>query len=476
MNPPSSVSARAVVRPADNGSVPINPGMGWMLFFYDNRLDAYGARLAPEDTLEDFPGFSVVYLRLAWCYIEPQPGRFDWSIIDGPCQRFIAAGKQVGFLFSCCEGHSNIIHAAPQWLQQAGARGAWFERGGVRYWEPTYDDPVFLKYLERFLAQVARRYDGDPNVAFYDIGSYGIWGEGHTFHSTKLPCTPEMVELHLSLHERLFTKTLLTLNDDLLVSGYGKDRPALLACARRWAAKGRFSLRDDSILVSPGKRAYKSADIAQPFWPVAPVVLESEHYGGSKARGNWLDGSKFEEAMEVYHASYVSIHWWPREFYQECRELVDRMNRRLGFRLLPLEVSWPERVQPGGTMEVAAKWANTGVAPCYAGGHPALTLKTPKGGIVLTFVDEGFNVRSLPVGPPGQPPAMQQRAAFGVPGNVAPGQYEVFLSVGSAIGTPAIALPLDGDDGQRRYRLGSTTVLPAGDVSAWYSGMTVQTS
>ena len=246
----SSPQQRTILRLSDNGSVPINPGMGWMLFYYDNALDHYGTRLDATDLLEDFPGFSVAYFRLAWCYIEPRPGEFDWGVIDGPSQRFIDAGRQVGYLFSCCEGHSGIIYAAPQWLQQAGAKGKWFERQGKRYWEPIYDDPVFLKYLERFLGEVARRYDGDPNVAFYDIGSYGIWGEGHTFHSTKSPCSPEMVELHLSLHEKLFTKTLLTLNDDLLVSGYGEDRAGLLACAARWAAKGRFSLRDDSILVS----------------------------------------------------------------------------------------------------------------------------------------------------------------------------------------------------------------------------------
>jgi hypothetical protein len=34
----------------------------------------------------------------------------------------------------------------------------------------------------------------------------------------------------------------------------------------------------------------------------------------------------------------------------------------------------------------------------------------------------------------------------------------VYVSVGSRTGTPRIALPLPGDDGQRRYRLGSIRV------------------
>ena len=177
--------------------------------------------------------------------------------------------------------------------------------------------------------------------------------------------------------------------------------------------------------------------------------------------------------MEVYHASYLSIHWWPREFYRECQDLVDRMNRRLGYRLRPEEVSLPAQVQATGAMEITARWVNTGVAPCYGGGHPALTLKTPAGGVMLTFVDEHFNVRDLPVGPAGQAKAVDERITFALPGNVLPGQYEVYLSVGSAIGTPIIAMPLDGHDGQRRYRLGRIEVLPAEDSSRWHSGLVV---
>jgi len=35
-----------------------------------------------------------------------------------------------------------------------------------------------------------------------------------------------------------------------------------------------------------------------------------------------------------------------------------------------------------------------------------------------------------------------------------PGDYAVYVSVGRRDGTPRIALPLAGDDGQHRYRLG----------------------
>ena len=42
--------------------------------------------------------------------------------------------------------------------------------------------------------------------------------------------------------------------------------------------------------------------------------------------------------------------------------------------------------------------------------------------------------------------------------DVEPGTYSLFFSVGTASGTPVIALPLDGNDGQRRYRLGEIEI------------------
>jgi hypothetical protein len=41
-----------------------------------------------------------------------------------------------------------------------------------------------------------------------------------------------------------------------------------------------------------------------------------------------------------------------------------------------------------------------------------------------------------------------------------PGEYSVYVSVGTRTGNPAIALPLPEDDGHRRYRLGSIKISP----------------
>jgi hypothetical protein len=140
------------------------------------------------------------------------------------------------------------------------------------------------------------------------------------------------------------------------------------------------------------------------------------------------------------------------------------MNLRLGYRLQLAEASWPKTVRTEGSFRLATQWRNAGVAPCYPGGYPALTLKDAKGGIAGVFVDGGFDVRTLPVGPPGQAEIRAHEAEFTLPFNLGSGTYEAYLSVGTRTGTPRIALPLADSDGQRRYRLGTLTVTGDYDV------------
>ncbi len=451
-------SAFEVVRPADNRKALRNPSMGWTLHFYSNKLTNYGSRLKPSDTLDDFPGLSVIYLRLPWAYIEPEEGCFHWSVVDAPAQRWIDKGLQVAFRFTCSE--SWLEYATPKWVEKAGAKGYRCAVGkGVvpdgPLWEPDYGDPVFLEKLDRFLARAAARYDGNPNVAFIDVGSFGVWGEGHVFHTSRLSYPPSVVKKHIELYAKHFRKTLLAANDDFSF----QDKPGDKYGINRFAFSLGMTLRDDSVLVQPPPRMYFHADMAALVWRKRPVILEHEHYGPSKRRGAWGDGSYLIRAVEEYHASYLSIHWWPREFLKAERRLIDRINRRLGYRIQLREAAWPREIPLSGHFRIRSVWANAGVAPCYPGGYPAWTLKDSEGGIVAVFVDEEFNVRNLPVGPPGKAPLRNRIACFHCAPNMKAGTYRLFVSVGLRDGTPRIALPYDGEDGHRRYELGEVEVV-----------------
>ena len=125
---------------ADNGCALVNPMMGWTMHFYSNVLANYGSKLAPSDTLDDFPGLSTVYLRVPWAFVEPEEGKFVWELLDTPAQRWIEKGKYVAFRISAME--SWLYYATPKWVFDAGAKGYDVEGN---YIEPEYDDAIFME-------------------------------------------------------------------------------------------------------------------------------------------------------------------------------------------------------------------------------------------------------------------------------------------------------------------------------------------
>ena len=463
-NAAENAPGKVVVELQDDGRALYNPQMGWTMHFYSNVPSNYGSRLEPSDTLDWFEGCSTVYLRLPWAYLEPEEGVFNWAIVDTPAQRWIEKGKQIAFRFTTSENW--MEYATPKWVFDAGAKGIRYtwgqgEKADGACVDPEFDDPIYLEKLENFLKAAGERYNGNPHVAFIDVGTYGMWGEGHSnlgvwanqsFSRMDAERTLKVVKTHVDLHKKYFPDVLLCISDDVA----GAEKPGRDFPETDYALSQGVSLRDDSILVQPGDRAWFHAEMAQKFWPTLPVILEHEHYGPSKERGAWND-DLLMKSIEEYHASFMSIHSFPDAEWADLKDVVRKINRRIGYRLAPTRVEYPATVKIDEFFEVAWDLRNVGVAPCYKGGFVALTLKDGQGGIVSVLVDESFDVKELEVGAPGEAPIVRRVARFRI-GHVAPttkpGEYDVYLSVGTRDGTPIYELPFGDSDGSRRYKIG----------------------
>lgn len=463
-----TASPQVVVELADDGRALINPNMGWTMHFYSNITSNYGSRLEPSDALDWFEGCSTVYLRLPWAYLEPEEGVFNWAIVDAPAQRWISRGKKVAFRFTTSENW--LEYATPKWVFDAGAESIRYTWGvgpdpnGPTV-DPVFDDPIYLEKLRNFLAAAGKRYNNNPNVAFIDVGTYGMWGEGHSslgvwsaeaFSRMTPERTLEVVKTHIDLHCEFFPDVLLCISDDVA----GAEKPGADFPETDYALSKGVSLRDDSILVQPAPRQWFHAEMAQKFRPVLPIILEHEHYRPSKERGAW-DDEKLIQAVEEYGASYMSIHWFPQEEWAESKDAIRRINRRLGYRLFPSQIVYPKEVVIGEFFDVSWTLQNVGVAKCFNGGFVSLTILDEKGGIVAVLVDESFDVRDLPTAAPGRAPKVERTARFRV-GYVAPttkaGTYDVAISVGSRDGTPIYELPIPGGDALKRYKIGKITL------------------
>ena len=454
----SGNNALTLVTPVDHKKALVNPDMGWTMHFYSNNVTNYGSKLEPSDTLDDFPGLSTVYLRVPWSFIEPEEGKYNWELLDTPAQRWIEKRKKIALRITASE--SAIRWATPEWVYKAGAKGYdWkYKEKEAILWEPVYDDPVFLEKADQFIKQMANRYDNNPNVAFVDVGHFGLWGEGHTKKSGR-EYDFEVKKKHIDIYIKHFKNTLLCINDDLAAdaSEHGFNFPI-----SDYAYSKGVTLRDDSIMVNP--KPWYHAEMAQKFWPTLPVILEHQHYGGSVNRNAW-DKNSFLQSVEAYHASYMSIHWWPRELLDANRDVIEKINLRIGYRIQLKSFIWPTTVVLGQPFSVKTTWTNAGVAPCYPGGYPCITLKDEKGGIVSVLVDSILNMGTLKTSLAEETLPVELDSSFNIDPdfndpiktsnrNVKSGKYYLYVSVGRLDGTPTLELPYENNDGFKRYKMG----------------------
>ena len=73
-----------------------------------------------------------LYLRLAWSYLEPEEGVFDWSRIDEVVEKYVPLGYGISFRITCKETgtypgsvgqqKNDVMYATPVWVEKAGQK------------------------------------------------------------------------------------------------------------------------------------------------------------------------------------------------------------------------------------------------------------------------------------------------------------------------------------------------------------------
>ncbi len=336
-----------------------NPDKGWYVHFYDNGLFNYGGRLDADDMLDDFPFLDHIYMRLAWAYLEPSEGQFNWELIDKVIARF--EGKyRFAFRVTCKETDDTLPYATPKWVVDAGAKGNMVNG----YFEPEYGDPVFLEKLENFHKAFAKRYDNRDDVIYIDIGSYGDWGEGHCCCSSEKDWPFETLKKHIDIYLRNY-KTQLAVSDDIVGSRVDTECNDQLL---NYIIDNNITIRDDGVSVKYFAKKYgfdslRSGEIFDRAWRHFPTILELEHYSACKNVA-YNNGWPFLASCEGAHATYAGFHGFPREWLSENAKLAEIMGNKLGYWYCLNDVEIPDEIR-SGKFNIRCFWENIGSAPAY---------------------------------------------------------------------------------------------------------------
>jgi hypothetical protein len=365
-----------------------NPDKGWYHHMLDNGIHKY--LIQDEKQLTGFPGMDHLYLRLAWAFLEPEEGKFDWSYIDDIVEKYVPLGYRISFRISCKEtGKVNeavpteidgIRYATPYWVVKAGAKGIERPEFGSPSWTPDWNDPVYLEKLDNFHKAFAAKYDGLPWVRYVDVGSIGDWGEGHTWSSTRIPPTFDEVKTHIDIYLKHYKNTQIVVTDDLLASTKVETEKQELL---KYALKNKISLRDDSPMV----QGYMQNDLST--WTVRhpeffaevyktmPTVFELEHYGKVKSNGYWLgkNGAEiiqeykvtgadvFRNAVKIIRPTYIGFHGYLGEWLTDNPDFTKEMLNRCGYWYFPKSINSSQI--KNGKLSFEMEWLNKGVSPAY---------------------------------------------------------------------------------------------------------------
>jgi hypothetical protein len=428
----------------DATRVLVNPHKGWYHHFPDNHPNKYV--IARDADLLEFPGMDHVYVRLAWAYLEPREGQFDWAVIDRLIEKWTAHGLGIAFRISCKETSVDRIeqqYATPRWVKEAGAQGGHYRNGETvgpdGPWEPVWDDPVFFAKLDRFLAAFAARYDRQPWVRYVDIGSIGDWGEGHCWAGSRKDLSFAVRKLHVDLHLKYFRRVPLVISDDYV---YALKEPAERELLHRHILANGISYRDDSIMVNgyfsgtSDSFTVRSPEFFADAYRRTPTVFELEHYGKVKQLGNWdvRPGSAaakfgqgktgpdfFRGALQLLHATYIGYHGDARQWLDDNPELTRELLNRCGYWLFPVSLGIPSTVLAGTAAPFRLTIDNRGVAPPYQ----PYELRVKFAGDHASWV--GVVGRADKSWLPGAPIVVQEQLA--VPADLKPGRYAVSLGL-----------------------------------------------
>lgn len=354
----------------DTAKICSNPHKGWSVHYFSNSISNYGDRLAANDSLPDFPGLNDMYFRLAWSYLEPKEGEYNWKLIDTLIEKWTRWGHTVSFRITSKE--TGIVYATPEWVRLAGAKGNFVNHPDlkIKAWAPEYDDPVFLQKLNNFHKAFAEKYDGRPWVEYVDIGSLGDWGETHTAYSGWKDIPVEIVKKHIDLYKRWYKKTTLIISDDAIGQRDTDDGADYIIFD--YALKNGIGFRDDSPNVTWyknlgfGPSCIRTPELFSATYKKIPVVLESDHYGDVVKDNMWNKGQGLLKAIYETHASLVGFHYYPREWLRENYTYAKKITNIAGYWYFPKFAMLPDTLRKNSNYNyLRLTWENHGVAPAY---------------------------------------------------------------------------------------------------------------
>ncbi len=446
----SSAEPMTTVTPKPLTGPLTNPGNGVASFH-----NGYGE----TPSLENYPDTGIEYDRFYWSELEPKEGQYNFQLVDTAFHHAAQhkPAMNVGLRFMTLDEPSSGSKI-PEWLIQKGIKGVW--TSGHKTFVPALDDPLFIEYSQRLLNAFGKRYDGNTNLAYIDIGMVGSWGEWHNSNfPTATPLleryTPAQLEKYVTMHFAAFPKTPKI----MLISG-GAALASAVKQGAGWRADCWGDWHNFTVEWSHMKDDYperlQAANNAYPGfnngWKKAPISLEicghmSEWQAVHRYTREQVQAT-FDWAL-AQHASTINLK--SSRVPKEYRDIVDNALTKLGYRFRLASLAHESTLVKGQSLTLNSQWFNDGVAPIYL--HYALAYRVVNAGNKV--VAEGKTQDDIRTWLPGKHEASYHLA---MPDSLPAGEYHIETAMLDGEGKARINFANEGKGADGWYRVSGVRI------------------
>ena len=347
------------------------PGVGWSeegpLSFPLPAAASLSARWAENHVADGYLPSTVSYCRWFWREMEPEKGRYNFSMIDGALEMCRQRGQTLAVRLMAFG--SMRQPQVPEWYSARYPMDTRMRKSTPTHC-PVHDAPEYLEHWGGLVREFARRYDGNPLLESIDVTYIGPWGEGDGY------CSPEQCARFAQLWQKAFPKTprLAMVGGDQMRAGiatgsgwrcdcFGDDRRAgdhLVPCLLGWNHMYEAYPRE---VTECG---------ATEAWKTAPVHFESCWVPMGWHRGGYDIDFIIEQGFK-YHGTYFMPKY--TRLPEPWMEKLTAFCRKLGYRFIYRHALLDRQVARGGSFRFQSWIENAGVAPIYRRYDFALRLR-----------------------------------------------------------------------------------------------------
>lgn len=464
------------VRPKEINDVLNNPGIGFTTFqrFNGDTLNAgYGwtegypiayQNFDGDIVNKDYPQTTIAYFRVVWAYVEPEPLKYNWEMIDKALLTAAARGQTLMLRIAPYEHGDKDV---PAWYRKMVGKK---DKHLSEKWRIDPEDERYLQYFGGMIKALGQRYDGHPHLESVDMSIVGYWGEGDGTHLLKDQTRVALINCYLDYFKRT-PLHFQPLNGDapdpgVLVNGTtieafwpdGKNNgigPEMRPVGYRCDCLG------DIMTASRPDRDWSHMDDVYPrdivksgmqqAWKKQPVTMEICY-----TFLQWLHRFKYSE-KDIERIFNEALKWHISSFNAKSsavpevwKPLIDKWLSKMGYRFVLRKLEYSAVVKKNGQLRFNSMWENVGVAPVYRDYTLMVRLRNDHFSITIpTSAD-------LPKWLPGD--IVHDENIF-VPVNTPAGDYRIDIALVSPHSLqPVIRLAIDGRDDDGWYPMGDIKV------------------